>query len=122
MVPILILGTLCFTFLGMTISNFAQRETQVSLLCNIIGMPMTFCSNAFYSLNGAPGWLKVLSNILPLNHLIDGIHAALDGNAAGMLAPVGILAAYTVFAVVLAVVTFRWDPDTTITQRFLRRT
>src|SRR6266542_6511604 len=84
MVPILILGTLCFTFLGMTISNFAQRETQVSLLCNIIGMPMTFCSNAFYSLNGAPGWLKVLSNILPLNHLIEGIHAALDGNAAGI--------------------------------------
>ncbi len=119
LLPILLLGTLCFTFLGMTLSNFAQKETQVNILCNIVGMPMIFCSNAFYSLSGAPSWVKVLSNILPLTHMSDGIQAALVGNTEGLLVPMSILAGYTVLALVLATITFRWDPDSSALAQFI---
>lgn len=111
LLPILVLGTLCFTLLGLTISNFAQNENQVAILNNIVTLPMIFTSATFYSLSIAPAWVKTIGHALPFSYLIEGEHAALAGNAAGFLVPSLILLGFTVLALVLAVTTFRWDPN-----------
>jgi ABC-2 type transport system permease protein len=111
LLPVLTLGTLCFTFLGMLVSNLAQNENQVAMLNNILSLPMVFGSQAFYSLASAPVWLKLLDRALPLGYLIEGIRAAMQGDALGILAPCLILAGFTAAILLFAVVTFRWDPD-----------
>jgi ABC-2 type transport system permease protein len=98
--PILVLGTLCFTFLGLTISNLVQNENQVAMLNNIVTLPMIFTSATFYSLSAAPAWIKTIGYAFPFSYLIDGEHAA------EVLFPSLILLAFTVLSLVLAVTTF----------------
>jgi ABC-2 type transport system permease protein len=109
--PVLAMGTLCFTFLGLVVGNLAQRENSVAMLCNLFCWPMIFASETFYSLAGAPGWVRALNEVLPLGHLIAGVRAALAGDLGGTLGALGLLAGYTALALGLAVVTFRWDAD-----------
>src|SRR5262249_8708901 len=78
--PLLALATLCFTFIGLAASSFAQSEGQVAMLTNVVTLPMVFGSEAFYSLTGAPGWLRALNTTLPFGHLLDGLRPASAGN------------------------------------------
>lgn len=109
--PILTVGTCCFTFLGLTISNLVQNENQVAMLNNIIGLPMLFGSETFYSLSAAPAWVRTINQAFPLRFVIDGEHAALAGNAAGIITPLLILLGFTALTLILSVITFRWDAN-----------
>ncbi len=117
LLPIMVLGTLCFTLLGLTISNLAQNENQVAMLNNIVTLPMIFTSATFYSLSAAPAWVQTIGHVLPFSYLIDGEHAALAGNLAGVVFPLVILLGFTALALVLAVITFRWDPNAPLRRR-----
>jgi len=120
LLPDLVLGTLCFTFLGLTISNLVQNENQVAMLNNIVTLPMIFSSATFYSLSNAPAWVKAIGHVLPFSYLLDGEHAAFAGNAAGIVFPTLILLGFTVLSMLLAFVTFRWDPNAPVMRRVLR--
>ncbi len=120
LLPGLVLGTLCFTFLGLTISNLVQNENQVAMLNNIVTLPMIFSSATFYSLSNAPAWVKAIGHVLPFSYLLDGEHAAFAGNAAGIVFPTLILLGFTVLSMLLAFVTFRWDPNAPVMRRVLR--
>jgi ABC-2 type transport system permease protein len=110
LLPILALGALCFTFLGLVISNLSDNVNQVSLFNNIVTLPMIFASETFYSLSTTPTWLKILSRLLPLSYVLDAEHAALAGNVTGTLVPTLILLGFTLLSLTLSVITFRWDP------------
>ena len=120
LLPGLVLGTLCFTFLGLTISNLVQNENQVAMLNNIVTLPMIFSSATFYSLSNAPAWVKAIGHVFPFSYLLDGEHAAFAGNVAGIVFPSLILLGFTVLSLLLAFVTFRWDPNATVMRRVLR--
>jgi ABC-2 type transport system permease protein len=120
LLPGLVLGTLCFTFLGLTISNLVQNENQVAMLNNIVTLPMIFSSATFYSLSNAPAWVKAIGHVFPFSYLLDGEHAAFAGNAAGIAFPTLILLGFTVLSMLLAFVTFRWDPNAPVIRRVLR--
>jgi ABC-2 type transport system permease protein len=120
LLPGLVLGTLCFTFLGLTISNLVQNENQVAMLNNIVTLPMIFSSATFYSLSNAPAWVKAIGYVFPFSYLLDGEHAAFAGNAAGIVFPSLILLGFTVLSMLLAFVTFRWDPNAPVMRRVLR--
>ena len=120
LLPGLVLGTLCFTFLGLTISNLVQNENQVAMLNNIVTLPMIFSSATFYSLSNAPAWVKAIGHVFPFSYLLDGEHAAFAGNAAGIAFPSLILLGFTVLSMLLAFVTFRWDPNAPVMRRVLR--
>jgi len=121
LVPGLVLGTLCFTFLGLTTSNLVQNENQVAMLNNIVTLPMIFSSATFYSLSNAPAWVKAIGHVFPFSYLLDGEHAAFAGNAAGIVFPSLILLGFTVLSMLLAFVTFRWDPNAPVMRRVLRK-
>jgi ABC-2 type transport system permease protein len=109
--PVLVLATLCFTFVGLTVGNLSQNETQVAGLNNLVTLPMIFASEAFYSLAAAPAWVHTLSRALPLSHVLDGVSAALAGSVSSSVTPFLFVLGYTVLALAAAVATFRWDPD-----------
>jgi ABC-2 type transport system permease protein len=118
--PILVLGTLCFTFLGLTISNLSQNVNQVSIFSNIVLLPMMFGSATFYSLSTAPEWVRTLSHLLPLSYLLDAVRAALAGDVTGTMLPSLVQLGFTALTLVLAVATFSWDPNASPMRRMLR--
>jgi ABC-2 type transport system permease protein len=120
LIPVMVLGILCFTFLGLTISNLVQNENQVAMLNNIVTLPMIFTSATFYSLSNAPSWVTTIGHILPFSYLLDAEHAAFAGNAGGVVFPLLILFGFTLIAMLLALVTFRWDPNAPPMRRMLR--
>ena len=120
LIPVLVLGILCFTFLGLTISNLVQNENQVAMLGNIVTLPMIFTSATFYSLSNAPSWVTTIGHVLPFSYLIEAEHAAFAGNAGGVVFPLLILFGFTLIAMLLALVTFRWDPNAPPMRRMLR--
>src|SRR5262249_33250251 len=95
---------------GLIVGNLSQNETQVAGLNNLVTLPMIFASEAFYALTAAPSWVQTLSRVLPLSHVLDGVRAALDGQPSNILTPLLVVTGYTMLALALAVVTFRWDP------------
>ena len=120
LIPVMVLGILCFTFLGLTISNLVQNENQVAMLNNIVTLPMIFTSATFYSLSNAPSWVSTIGYALPFSYLLDAEHAAFAGNAGGVVFPLLILFGFTLIAMLLALVTFRWDPNAPPMRRMLR--
>jgi ABC-2 type transport system permease protein len=116
--PPLVLATLCFTFLGLIVSNLSQNETQVSMINNIVTLPMLFASEVFYNLHSAPGWIMIVGHIFPLSYLIDAEKAALAVNVSGVAFSTLILLAMTLLTLLLAVATFRWDADASPLHRF----
>jgi len=120
LIPVLVLGILCFTFLGLTVSNLAQNENQVAMLNNVVTLPMVFTSATFYSLSNAPTWVTTIGRLLPFSYLLDAEHAAFAGNAAGVVLPLLILCGFTLLALLLSLVTFRWDPNAPPLRRKLR--
>ena len=90
------------------------------MINNVVTLPMMFASEVFYSLSAAPAWVRVVGHVFPLSYLVDGEKAALAVNASGVVFPTVILLGFTLLALALAVVTFRWDPDASPVSRILR--
>lgn len=111
LLPVLLLGILCFSFLGLIFGNLARHEGQVNMIANLFTLPMLFGSEAFYSLAGAPAWIRAASQAMPTTHLLSATRAAMAGDAAGMLLPALMVLVFSGLFLALAVLTFRWDPD-----------
>jgi ABC-2 type transport system permease protein len=74
---------------------------------------MAFLSGSFFPLDAAPKWLDVVSHLLPLRHLNDGM---LDVMVRGTppsaaLAPMGVLLGFTVVILLVASRFFSWESD-----------
>lgn len=113
----LLAAILCFTFLGLIIGNLAQHEGQVHAYANLVFLPMLFGTEVFYSLAKAPGWVKAISQAMPLGYLVRAMQSGLQGNATGLLLPLTISLGFTALFLGLAVLTFRWDPDSKLRLR-----
>lgn len=111
---ILIIGIICFTAIGFLAANLSKDESNVNMISNLISFPMLFASEAFYSLQHAPGWVKMWSQLHPFHYFVEAMHASVRFSAGSpysdVLVPAAILAVFTVLCMVLAKMTFRWDP------------
>ena len=110
-VPLLLVGTLSFMALGLLAGAVARTTEGAVNMANFFVLPMSMLSGSFFPLDGAPRWLDVLSNCLPLRHLNDGMLDVLvrgDGPTA-VLAPMAILVAFAVAMTLLAARLFRWN-------------
>lgn len=114
MIPVMVLGTVCFTAMGFILGNLGNNETQVAGYNNLFNLPMTFGSPIFYSLDRAPQWVQILSKCLPMSHYIDALKAAQAVDLSAMVLPMLILTCFTAATLVVAVITFRWDPDASL--------
>jgi len=104
------LGTLAFTTLGVIMGNLGNTEGQVSAWNNIVTFPLLFLTETFYSLANAPGWLQVLRDILPFNHYLHLTLNLASGDLVAAQSPALVTLVYAIGFLLLAVLTFRWDP------------
>jgi ABC-2 type transport system permease protein len=112
-VPLLICGTLSFMALGLLAGSLAKTVEGATSLANIFVLPMAFLSGSFFPLDGAPTWLNIVSHVLPLRHLNDGmLDVMVRGKGpAAALAPMGILLGFTVLILLIASRFFSWESE-----------
>jgi ABC-type multidrug transport system permease subunit len=79
----LALGGACFTSLGVAASAIVSKPENGMGILMIITLPLTFVSNVWFPLDGAPAWLNDLAGAFPLKPLADGIAHAFDPATAG---------------------------------------
>ncbi len=110
-IPLIICGTLAFLAIGMLAGSFAKTAEGASGISNLIVLPMAFLSGAFFPLDAAPAWLRIVSEVFPLKHLVDSMREVLVRGAdlISILPAMGLLLAFAVVAAAIAVKLFRWD-------------
>ena len=80
---------------------------------NFVVLPMAFLSGSFFPLDGAPGWLALISRLMPLRHLNEAMLDVMvrgEGPAATVV-PLVILLGFAAVVGLVAVRLFRWDVD-----------
>jgi len=110
-IPIMIAGTLAFMSIGLLAGAASKTSEAASAIANLIVLPMAFLSGAFFPLDGAPGWLRTVSNLLPMKHLVTSMqNVMVRGQGPGSTLPaIGILLGFTVVVTGVSALLFKWD-------------
>lgn len=103
------LGVACFAALGVAFSHLIPNVDAAPAYTNAVFLPLIFISGVFYSADDFPPVLKGIAEVLPLTHVIDGLTAAIVGGGDNLGLTAGVIAAWTVAGVFLAVRFFRWE-------------
>lgn len=110
-VPLVACGTLAFMSIGLVVGAWAKTEESANGLAQIIILPMAFLSGAFFPLDSAPGWVRTVSEFLPLKHLVQAMQDVLTREQ-GWGAALPVMGGLLLFAAVLTLIAhrlFRWD-------------
>ena len=119
LMPLVLLGALCFIALGMCIGGRVNTEDATAALSNLIVLPMMFLGGVFFPLSSAPGAVRVIAHFLPLTYLADGLQdVAVRGHSfASTLPNLGRARAFAVVLAALALRRFRWNDAVTTPDR-----
>ncbi|MEU2058156.1 ABC transporter permease [Streptomyces bungoensis] len=110
-VPLVMCGTLSLMSLGLLIGSVTRTEESAGGLAQLLVLPMSFLSGSFFSLDGAPQWVRAVSYMMPLRYLVKGSEAVLSrgGGLAEALPTMGGMLAFTAVVTALTLRFFRWN-------------
>jgi ABC-type multidrug transport system permease subunit len=103
---IFFLGSLSLTSLGLVLASRGTSEEFTTGILNFISWPMMFLSEVWFSLEGAPQWVKSSAKIFPLTHML----TAHDGAGLIEVGPeIIVLALMTLGFLTLGASLFSWN-------------
>ncbi len=104
-------GVLCFASLGVAFSHAIPNFDSAPAYVNAVFLPVIFVSGVFFDASRAPSFIRGIAQALPLIHLIDGLSGAMvTGTSLGAnVAALGVIAAWAVLGVLLAIRGFSWE-------------
>jgi ABC-2 type transport system permease protein len=108
---IFFLGSLSLTALGLVLASRGTSEEFTTGILNFISWPMMFLSEVWFSLEGAPQWVKASAKIFPLTHMLTAARKVMH-DGAGLLdvAPqIIVLALMTLGFLTLGAALFSWN-------------
>ncbi|BBO73374.1 transport permease protein [Desulfosarcina widdelii] len=111
MFAIFLLGSACMTALGLIIASRGTSEEFANGILNFICWPMMFLSEVWFSIEGAPHWLKAAAKIFPLTHLLNAARKIMNEGAglSAVLPEIAILSAMTVGFLAVGAALFSWN-------------
>ncbi len=74
-------GAFSMISIGLLVAARITSEELAGGLLNLISWPMMFLSGVWFSLEGSEPWVKTLSNVFPLTHLIDSARKIMNDGA-----------------------------------------
>jgi ABC-2 type transport system permease protein len=112
-VLLVLLGAWCFAGLGIAVTRLVPSAEGSSAVVNAIYLPVLIVSGSFYPVEDLPRVLRLAAEALPLSHLLTALQDVfVDGGVQrAHLAGLGILVLWGLVGAVLAVRTFRWEPQ-----------
>ncbi|WP_078896370.1 MULTISPECIES: ABC transporter permease [unclassified Streptomyces] len=110
-VPLVVCATIAFMSIGLLAGSIAKTEESANGISQIIVLPMSFLSGSFFPTDDMPGWLKVISEALPLRHLVTASQSVLS-RGGGVMDALPTMGGLLLFAAVLTGISwklFRWE-------------
>jgi ABC-type multidrug transport system permease subunit len=108
---VFLVGSICMTALGLVIASRGSSEEFANGMLNIICWPMMFLSEVWFSIEGAPTWLKDAAQIFPLTHLLIAARKVMNEGAglAAVMPQLAILGAMTLAFLLIGAALFSWN-------------
>ena len=108
---IFLAGCLSLTAMGLVVASRGISEEFTNGLLNFITWPMMFLSEVWFSIEGAPHWVKFIAKLFPLTHLLTGVRKIMnDGAGLIDIAPeLAILSGMTLLFLIIGARLFSWS-------------
>ncbi len=105
------LGGLNLCAIGLILAARGTSEEFTSGVLNFISLPMMFISEVWFSLEGAPEWVRTLSQFFPLTHLLKAARKVMSEGATfiDVQFECGMLALTTLIFLLIASRFFSWN-------------
>jgi ABC-type multidrug transport system permease subunit len=108
---VFLLGSLSLTALGLILASRGTSEEFTTGILNFISWPMMFLSEVWFSLEGAPQWVKTAAQIFPLTHMLKAVRRIMH-DGAGLMdvsIEITILALMTLAFLIIGASLFSWN-------------
>lgn len=107
---VFLFGSISMVALGLVVAARGTSEEMANGVINFITWPMMFLSEVWFSLEGAPEWVRVLAKIFPLSHFLTALREVVnDGATLTMVSTeLTILALMSVLFITIGSVMFSW--------------
>lgn len=110
---VLLLGTAAFAALGVGVAGLVRSAEGAGPVVNGIYLPMSFLSGSFWDPEAFPSLLQRIADVLPLTYFIALVRdVVVHGEELWQnWAQVGWIAGWGIAGLIVAVRTFRWQPN-----------
>ncbi len=104
------IGSMNLTALGLILASRGTSEEFTSGIINFISWPMMFLSEVWFSLEGAPEWVKSIAEFFPLTHLLTAIRKVMNDGAGIMEVSyeIGFMVVMTFIFLLIGSIAFSW--------------
>ncbi len=111
LIIIFLMGSLSLIAMGLVVASRGTSEEFANGLLNFITWPMMFLSEVWFSIEGAPHWVKLFAQALPLTHLLSGARKIMNDGAtlADVSLELGALAGFTLLFLSIGALLFSWN-------------
>lgn len=108
---IFLVGSACMTALGLVVASRGTSEEFANGLLNFICWPMMFLSEVWFSIEGAPGWLRAAAHLFPLTPLLNAARRVMNEGAGltAVMPEIGALGAMTACFLIIGAAMFAWN-------------
>ena len=105
------LGAMSLISIGLLIAARTASEEFAGGILNIMTWPMMLLSGAWFSLEGATGWVQSVAQIFPLTHMISTTRAIMNEGAtlSQVIPDVWFLAVISVVILTIGAYIFKWE-------------
>ncbi len=104
-------GGLSLTSLGLLLASRGISEEMTTGILNFISWPMMFLSEVWFSLEGAPQWVRFIAQLFPLAHMIRAVRAVMQDGArmAEIFPQLLVLTVFSTLFLLLGSLLFSWN-------------
>jgi ABC-2 type transport system permease protein len=115
LIVFVIVGVICFAALGVAFAHVIPNFESTAAYVNAVFLPVVFVSFYVFDSTGAPGFLKTITDALPLKPLIEALSGAMvaGAHAPSHLDALAVIALWGAFGLYFAVRGFSWEQSRT---------
>lgn len=97
-----------FVSIGLVIASKLNNMEGFQVIMSLMVMPLFFLSGAFFPIENAPQWMRVLAHVDPLMYGVDGLRGSLLGiSQQSILLDISVLAGFSLLMIAVATFVFK---------------